>query len=267
MNEPDQHPSIDTMDNLAQELPCDTNVDVREKLGNCDQTLDEVEEKEKRLYKAYDEALNEVYKRLESLPTGLEAMVDYTIFYCGYTVLYCGADELSKLEVLRAKQGLVFDTSKSFIPSQAMDKSRADFILETALSRSDFRAIRAILYYEGYGIPVKEPNDLVLPAEWDNEDSDDSARMEIQITPEEYEIWKSQPDIPEPSPTVEKSATQKALAESIAKTIPLHLERLIRRRDVVTLRTMLRLYGHNISSGEPPSKVNLNVDVPEPTNS
>lgn len=153
------------------------------------------------------------------------------------------------------------------ISAQTYSKAMVDYVLEFALRRRDFAAVRAALRLDGYSIPSKEPNDLCLPPQWNVEVSDESDNVEIQITPEEYEIWKSQPEIPEPEPIVEESATQKVFAEAIANNIPLHLERLIRRRDVATLRTMLRLYGHNISSVDPLFPGDQEgANVPEPSN-
>lgn len=257
MNNPDRPLDTDIADTLAREVPCDPDVPVGESLSGIEQ------------------ALAEVYRAVESLPAGPDKEPFYAIFYGFYTALHCRAEELLNLEIRRAEQGLGFDPSKGVVPIRALDKSRTDFILENALQRSDFRAIRAVLNYEGYGIPVKEPNNLIIPAEWDNEESNVFDDLEIQITPEEYEMWKAPLEPFETEPSDEESALQKAFAETMAESLPFRLERLIRQRDVVTLRMMLRLYGHDISPNqhgyqedsldEPPSQGNLHGTAPEPS--
>lgn len=178
--------------------------------------------------------------------------------------------------IRHARGALVRSTEKNVMAAKTLDHGQVDEILESALQRNDFEAIRAVLNYEGYGIPVNEPNDLVIPAEWDNDECNVFHDLEIQITPEEYEMWKAPLEACEVESAAEEPAIQKAFAEAIAENIPLRLERLIRQRDIVMLRMMLRLYGHAISpnqlgyqedlSDEPPSKDNPHGTTPEPFN-
>jgi len=141
----------------------------------------------------------------------------------------------------RAMGGVVRSSEKNVMLLESLDRGQVDEILEIALQRSDIETIRAVLNYEGYGIPVNEPNDLVIPLKWDKDR--DFSELEFKITPEE---WEAPLEACKAEPSLEESALQKAFAETMAENIPLRLERLLRQRDMGMLRMMLRLYGHNI---------------------
>lgn len=146
----------------------------------------------------------------------------------------------------RGRGTLIRNLERSRVLTE-LDKTQVDEILEAALQRYDFRAIRTLLAYEGYPIPVKEPNDFLRFTEWDSKTFDDAEDIEIQITPEEYELWKAPLEMCEPEPAVDESAEYKAFAKSFAFNVPYKLEHAIRQRDIDILRMLLRLYGHEIS--------------------
>lgn len=81
--------------------------------------------------------------------------------------------------------GVVRSSEKNVMLLESLDRGQVDEILEIALQRSDIETIRAVLNYEGYGIPVNEPNDLVIPLKWDKDR--DFSELEFKITPEELE--------------------------------------------------------------------------------
>lgn len=157
-----------------------------------------------------------------------------------------------------ARGSIVRNPNSRVKPITALDASLVDQVLERALQQRDFQAIRAILNYEGYGVPIKEPNDLVIPETWDADksDADEEEVTEIEMTSEEYQLWQEMEDAP-PEPITEPSSFVdtpefKEFAEKMARKIPLHLEHAIRQRDIPTLRMWLRLYGrHNIATPEP----------------
>lgn len=175
-------------------------------------------------------------------------------------------DALPLIHETRCGRGaLVRNPFKEVWPINTYDKNDLDCILENALQRKDFRAIRVILSHEGYGTPLNEPNDLVIPAEWDNERSRDSEKIKIEVTPEEYDILMGPLDTgPPPEPTLEELAIHKTFAEAMAESIPLRLERLIRRRDAEALRMMLRLYGHRLLPDEPSPAEHIPGNLPKP---
>lgn len=172
-----------------------------------------------------------------------------------------GEDVEFTWKVRRVRGSLVRNTKDNPFRPQILDQGQVDEILESALQRSDFEAIRAILNYEGYGISVNEPNDLVIPEEWDKK-SELFHNIEIQISPEEYETWNAPLEACDIEPTEEELGIQRAFAKAIAENIPPRLERLIRLRDVGTLRMMLRLYGHDILPNQPGDDEDLSDDPP-----
>ncbi|GJL49742.1 MAG: hypothetical protein NPIRA01_09690 [Nitrospirales bacterium] len=135
-------------------------------------------------------------------------------------------------------------------PMKALDKKKIDEILERALRQHDFESIRAILNYEGYGIPVSEPNDMEIPEPPNDMDIED---VEIEMSEEEYNEWKA----PMKDFSFEPEAVSQGRQEftkAMAKNVPVHLERAIRQRDLDTLRMLLKLYGHYLSSNQPPDR-------------
>ena len=176
--------------------------------------------------------------------------------------VYLGANVTLKWTTRHARGNVVRNLLEEAVPP-LLDETQVDQILESAIQRSDFKAIRAILNYEGYGIPLEEPNSLVLPAEMDNESFIDPKDIQIHITPEAYELWKAPLEMCEPEPSVESSAFHKTFVEVMANNVPLRLERLIRRKDVNGLRMWLRLYGHAISSGHSGDQDNSDLDMPK----
>ncbi len=171
--------------------------------------------------------------------------------YMAFAIHYLGAVENLTFDVRQARGTLVCHPGMKVRPIPKLNKNQVDQVLERALLRGDFNAVRAFLNHEAYEIPIHEPNDIVIPVELDSDESDDSDDIEIQITPEEYEMWNAPLEPCEPEPAVEESALYKAFTKSYAQNIPFHLEHAIRQRDIATLRMLLRLYGHDISSHQP----------------
>lgn len=149
------------------------------------------------------------------------------------------------VNIRHARGGLIRNPKTKAMPVPTLDTNIVDQILENALQRRDFHAIRVALNYEGYDIPVDEPNNLLSPSEAANKEVLRAKDIEIQITPEEYEMWEAPLEECEPEPVVNESL-HNAFVEVMAQNIPYRLERLIRRRDVKGLRMWLRLYGHDI---------------------
>lgn len=136
------------------------------------------------------------------------------------------------------------------MPIPALDRNLVDQMLESALQRRDFAAIRVALNYEGYEIPVNEPNNFLSSMEQDRKAFPRGKDIRIQMTPEEYEMWKAPLEACQPEPAFKEPLHSKFM-EVMAQNIPYRLERLIRRRDVEGLRMWLRLYGHDISPTQP----------------
>ena len=158
----------------------------------------------------------------------------------------------------RARGTVVCNPNDDVTLITTLEDKLVDKFLERALQQRDFKAIRTILNFEGYGVPITEPNDLVIPEAWNAEDSDEEEVIEIEMTPEEYDMWQEMKDSPpeeitEPSSFLE-TPEFKAFVETMAQNIPLQLEHAIRQRDIPTLRMWLRLYGrHNIAAPDPDS--------------
>lgn len=171
----------------------------------------------------------------------------FNVLFCFCYMKHRLGESLSLTWKQRHGRGtLIRNLKRSYVLTE-LDKNQVDEILEAALQRYDFRAIRTLLAYEGYPIPVQEPNDFIRFTEWDSKEFDDSEDLEIQITPEEYELWKAPLEKCEPEPAVDESALYKAFAKSVALNVPYQLEHAIRQRDIGMLRTLLKLYGHEIS--------------------
>ena len=211
----------------------------------------------------YEKLAFKVYKQGgNSLTSEEEAFVHFvnSIYFFCYEKHHYGEMFSLTYKMRRARGSVVCNPYKKVTPITALDDSLIDEILEMALQNRDFQAIRAILNFEGYGIAIKEPNDLVIPAAWVAKKSDKEEGIEIEVTTEEYEMWqeiqKAPPEeITEPSPFVETSE-YKAFVERMAQNIPLHLEHAIRNRDIPTLRAWLRFYGKlNIASPQTHSAI------------
>mgnify|MGYP001301030056 CR=1 FL=1 len=220
------------------------------------------------------------YKRLarriyqdgeDSLAPHEEAFVQFvnTIYFFCYENDFYGEKLSLTYKTRHARGAVVCNPNREVALITALDDNLVDQALEMALQKRDFQAIRAILNFEGYGIPIKEPNDLVIPAAWGVKKTRESEVVEIEITPEEYEVWqeiqKSPPEeITEPAP-FRNTPEFKSFAEAMSKSIPLHLEHAIRQRDIPTLRMWLRLYGrHNIAAPDPGTALVGSSETQEP---
>lgn len=198
----------------------------------------------------------------DSLNQEEEAFVQFvnTIYFFCYEKDLDGEMFSLTCKTRRARGTVVCNPNKKVLPISALDDSLVDQALEWALEKRDFQAIRAILNFEGYGVPIKEPNGLVIPETWgiDKSDANEEEVIEIEMTAEEYQLWQEMEDTP-PEPITEPSSFVdtpefKAFAERMAQNVPLQLEHAIRQRDIPTLRMWLRLYGrHNIAAPEPGS--------------
>ncbi len=233
-------------------------------------------------YLAYDLLTDKIAREGEnSLDAGERAFLQFA------NVLYCFCYDKHRRGGLEADLKLIWKIRRTrgallrhehelenVMTRDTLDRGQVDLVLEDALQRNDYAAIRAILNYEGYEVPVDEPNDLVVPAELDDNEFDISDDLKIHITPEEYKMWKAplmKEDLPNKQSywqeqlansemsmyfltrlrtsmegSVEKSVMHEAIAEAMAGNISLRLERLIRQRDIAMLRMTLRLYGHDI---------------------
>ena len=154
---------------------------------------------------------------------------------------------------VRRARGHVFQASKNHKLIRGLPEFEVDAIMEGALQRGDFKVIRVLLNYEGYGISIDEPNSQPTAREFGHKESEDFPDVEIQITPEEYELWKAPLESHDLDSTLKCSPIQKAFGKVMSDNISLQLEQLIQRREVETLRMLLRIYGHSIS---PPYMVN-----------
>mgnify|MGYP001571661119 CR=1 FL=1 len=246
MSNRDRHSSLDTADTSARTFAHETRDADPEKL------------------RIYEEEVDRLVKTLARVPGHEYLMND--AFYEIYLRCHFGNKISLKEKVRRLRGAVVRNLSERASPTPTVDEIQVDDILENSLQMRDFRAIRFILNHEGYGVPLYEPNDLVIPAELYNERSHESEKLEIEVTPEEYEILMAPPETcPPPEPSTEELAIQQAFAGAMTESIPLRLERLIRRRDVETLRIMLRLYGHRLLPDDPPYPGHVRENVPAPT--
>lgn len=140
-------------------------------------------------------------------------------------------------------------------PITTLEDNIVDQLLERSLQQGNFQAIRAILNFEGYGVPLVEPNDLVIPETWNADRSGKKEVIEIEMTAEDRQLWQEMKNAPpeeitEPEP-FRDTAEYKAFVERMARNIPLHLEEAIRNRNIPALRMWLRLYGkHDIAAPE-----------------
>lgn len=202
-------------------------------------------------------AWNICAKGENSLNLQEEAFVQFvnTLYFFCYENNHYGEKFSLTYKTRRASGSVVINPNKRVAPITALDDSLVDQVLEWALQKRDFQAIRAILNFEGYGVPLTEPNDLVIPAAWDAK-RQDKEEVIIKVTPEEYEMWQeiqeSPPEeITDPAP-FRNTPEYKDFVETMAQNIPLRLEQAIRQRDILALRMRLRLYGrHNIASSDP----------------